>query len=293
MSWEQTKVEYFSHTDTSANDQTTNFSQKPIEIYYFINPFCQESWSLEPYLKKLAIEYGRYFTIRPLITKDFFTINKAHTPYVNTCHMKQLQFMIIQQAAESKKETLSPWNIALAIKAAELQGKNAGRKFLRKIQQALFLKDIQLYNRSLLYRCAKLAKLDVVEFKKDLFSATARRALLCDLKIAHEMNVQQAPTIVFINSLLDEQGIKVSGLYSYDIYTHVFMKTLKDDPVREDVPKLNDYIANNEIVTTEEVSIVYDWSLKKAENELKKLTLQQIVAMKKVNSQVIWTYTAT
>lgn len=290
MSFEHTKVKYFSQSDTSANDQNTNLSQKPIEIYYFINPLCQKSWSLEPYLKKLAIEYGRYFTLRPLITKDFFTANRADTSYINICPIKQIQFMTYQHI-EHKKESLSPRIIALAIKAAELQGKSAGRKFLQKLQHALLLKDIRLYDKSLLYRCAKLTKLDIAEFKKDLFSKTARKALLCDLKIAHEMDVKHAPTIVFMNSLLDEQGIKVPGLYSYDIYSHVFIKTLKDNPVREDAPLLYEYIAHQEMVTTEEISIVYDWSLKKAENELKKLALQQIVRMKKVDSTILWTYT--
>src|SRR5699024_360098 len=113
------------------------------------------------------------------------------------------------------------------IKAAELQGKSAGRKFLRKIQQALFLKNVDFTNVSFLYRCAQLSQLDVAEFKKDLNSAMAKKALLCDLKLASEMNVQHAPTTVFFNYFLDEQGIKVPGLYSYDIYTHVLIKTLK------------------------------------------------------------------
>ncbi|WP_258871641.1 DsbA family protein, partial [Halobacillus trueperi] len=34
--------------------------KRPIEIYVFIDPLCPECWSLEPFLKKLTIEYGRF-----------------------------------------------------------------------------------------------------------------------------------------------------------------------------------------------------------------------------------------
>lgn len=290
MSWEQTKVEYFSQSGTSANDQTINFEQKPIEIYYYIDPLCPKSWSLEPYLKKLAIQYGRYFTIRPIIAKRLFTMNKSFITEIDHLNEQKLCNNSVLQT-ENEYETLSPWTIALAIKAAELQGKSAGRTFLRKVQQALFLKDVHFSDVSLLYRCAKVANIDVAEFKKDLNSAMARKALLCDLRLANEMNVQQAPTIVFFNSLLDEQGIKVSGLYSYDIYTHVLIKTLKDNPIPDDVPELEVYIAKNEVVTTEEISIIYDWSLKKAENELKKLKLQQIVEKQQTKNNAVWKVT--
>jgi predicted DsbA family dithiol-disulfide isomerase len=42
--------------------------KKPVEIYLFIDPICPECWALEPILKKLQIEYGRYFSIKHVLS---------------------------------------------------------------------------------------------------------------------------------------------------------------------------------------------------------------------------------
>src|SRR5699024_11300230 len=107
------------------------------------------------------------------------------------------------------------------IKAAELQGKRAGRKFLRKVQEYLFLKKKDVSDEHVLIECAQEINLDLDEFSADLFSSTAKKALQCDLKLLEEMNVDYVPTIVFFNQLSNEDGIKISGLYPYDIYIQV------------------------------------------------------------------------
>jgi len=282
---EHTKVRSFSHSNTSENVQTSHGGKKPIEIYLYIDPLCPKSWEIQPYLRKLTVQFGQYFTIRPIITKHFFTLNKVFVKHVETIHqLHELQHEHIQSNHETEN-ILSPWTIALAIKAAELQGKNAGRLFLRKIQEAVFLNKNFIVNSEHFLECAELARLDIAEFKKDIHSTTAKKALRCDLKLANEMHVEQTPTIVLFNSLTDEEGIKLSGIHSYDIYTHILLKTLKMDVEPKNTPALIEYIQANEIITTKEISIVYDWSTKKATNELKKLQLQQIIEQEKTQSE--------
>ena len=51
---------------------------RPIELYVFIDPLCGDCWSLQPLLRKLQVEYERYFTLRIVIahfiTYDEFTM---------------------------------------------------------------------------------------------------------------------------------------------------------------------------------------------------------------------------
>jgi len=275
---EQTKICSFSHSNTSENNQKTFYGKKPIEIYLYIDPLCPKSWDIQPYLRKLTVQYGQYFTVRPVITKHFFTLNKVFIEHLDTIQKLHKQHMESEQKTD---KVLSPWTIALAIKAAELQGKKAGKLFLRKIQEAVFLDENFMVHSKHFLQCAELARLDITEFKKDIHSTTAKKALQCDLKLANEMHVEQTPTIVLFNSLTDEAGIKLSGIHTYDIYTHVLLKALKMDVQPKKTPSLMDYFLANEVVTTKEISIVYDWSIKKATNELKKLQLQQKIKEKK------------
>lgn len=70
MRWNQTGL-------SNGSQQTSvKVLPKPIEMYVFIDPLCPECWSLNPYLKKLTLEYGRFFTLIPIISSVFVSSSK-------------------------------------------------------------------------------------------------------------------------------------------------------------------------------------------------------------------------
>src|SRR5699024_1883269 len=98
----------------------------------------------------------------------------------------------------------SPCSVPLAVKAAELQGKRAGKKYLRQIQEYLFLSKKNISDDDVLIECAKKTNLDIEEFKNDLHSTSAKNALQCYLRLLKEMEVDYVPTIVFFNQLTND-----------------------------------------------------------------------------------------
>ena len=48
---------------------------RPIELYVFIDPLCEDCWSLQPILRKLQVEYERYFTLRIALHTSLPTMN--------------------------------------------------------------------------------------------------------------------------------------------------------------------------------------------------------------------------
>lgn len=259
-------------TSTSEKYSFFDFGQKPIEIYVFIDPLCPKCWSLEPYLKKLSIEYGRFFTIRPIISSPLRTLKKE-----------------IKKNDQKENHVSFPW-VGLAIKAAELQGNNAGRAFLRKIQVNFFLKNKDISDNAVLTHCATEANLDVQEFKKDIFSEAAKKAFQCDLKLKKEMDVEDTPTIVFFNHMTEDQGIKISGIHSYHIYVQIFSEMLQYRPIPAVKPPLKDFLAFYNIVSSQDVSVVYDWTAAETERKLKMLQLKQIAKKIPVKQNVFWKY---
>lgn len=272
-----------------------NLLNKPVELYVFIDPLCPKCWSMEPFIKKLVIEYGRFFKLRPVITGDLsrLNLNKIKEP---------------RELAETWEKTASctgmscdgdlwlenpvssPWLASLAIKAAELQGRKAGMKFLRKLQEFLFLDKQNISDEEVLIKCAKEARLDVDEFKRDLHSESARRALRCDLKITREMDVDQIPTIVLFNQMDDKDGLKITGLYTYDIYVEVLHEVLQEKPRPASKPDLEEFLKHYHFVATKEISVVYDWSLEKTEKEMKKMVLKQKAERVPVKYGTFWRY---
>ncbi|WP_077600937.1 ClpXP adapter SpxH family protein [Oceanobacillus sojae] len=264
------------------------YVQKPIEMYVFIDPLCSECWALEPYLKKLSVEYGRFFTIKHVISGQLTALNPNGLNKI-----KQKKPSGLASFSTSHEGIDYPWVPALAIKAAELQGKKAGKQFIRKIQETLFFNKQNICNEEILLKCAVDAALDLEEFQKDLFSETSKRALQCDLKLAREMEVDYTPTIVLFNQEVEDDGVKLSGLYPYDIYEFVLIEILQRTPIPSVKPSLINYLKLQQTVGTREVSVIYDWSIDQTEKELKKLQFQQIIERIPEKNESYWRYLGT
>ncbi|UOQ46509.1 DsbA family protein [Halobacillus salinarum] len=269
--------------------------KRPIEMYVFIDPLCPECWSLEPFLKKLIIEYGRFFTLRPIISGKLASLqqNRVEKPEKLKKvwdHTASRTGMCCDGDVWLENPISSPLLTALAVKAAELQGKKAGMRFLRKVQEFVFLEKQNVSDRDVLIDCANKSRLDVNEFKKDLQSEAAKRALQCDLKLTHEMEVETTPTLVIFNGSEDDAGLKITGLYSYEVYVKVLKEMLQKDPKPAVKPELIDFLSHYRFVANKEIAVVYDWTEQEAKKEMKKLVLRQQVREVPVKHGAFWEY---
>ncbi|KAB7705051.1 DsbA family protein [Bacillus aerolatus] len=268
--------------------------QKPLEIYMFVDPLCPECWALEPFIRKLHIEYGRYFRLKQVLTGSLATLNLQK----HKCEsISQKWDASAARSGMSCDGTLwidqpvsSPFLASIAIKAAELQGRRAGSRFLRKVQEVLFIGKQNISDLAVLTDCAKEAGLDKVEFLNDIHSSSAAKAFQCDLKISSEMEVEEAPTLVFFNENIEEEGIKITGLYSYDIYVQILEEMLEEIPEPQSPPSLEDFLKQFRFTATKEISEVYNWTENEVEREMKKLLLQRKVRKVPVKFGSIWEY---
>lgn len=233
-------------------------STKPIEIYAFIDPLCSSCFDLQPILRKLQVEYGQYFTLRIVLSTKLSNLNSF-------CKSDSINDNDFTHSSLP----------SIAIKAAELQGKRVGMRFLQKLQEQLFLDTKSVATYSSLISIAEQAQLDVQEFKSDIYSNEAKRAFQCDLYISREMNVHESPSIVFFNEHIEDEGLKVTGLYSYNVYEKVLSEMLDIELSRQEPPTLDELFLRYQRLSTNEVASIYGVTNYVAECELKKLMLLQ------------------
>ncbi|MBG9980898.1 DsbA family protein [Facklamia sp. DSM 111018] len=107
------------------------------------------------------------------------------------------------------------YRASLAFKAASMQGKKRGRRFLTDFQQKIQT-DLHLFDNDFIIDVAEEAKLDIDLFIDDLQSDYVRDLYLNDLKIAHSMGVKITPSLVIFDSMQDRDGIIVEGSFTYD-----------------------------------------------------------------------------
>lgn len=277
------------------SESCSKVDKKPIEIYIFIDPLCPECWALEPIIKKLQIEYGKYFSIRHVLSGRLATLNMGRKQRYET--IAELWEKTASRTGMSCDGNLwfenpvsSPYLASIAIKAAELQGKKKGIRFLRNLQEVLFLEKQNVSNFEVLKKCARTVELDVEEFVTDIHSETAARAFQCDLKITTEMDVQEIPTLVFFNANIEEEGIKITGYYPYEVYVQILEEMLSEKPQRSEPPSLESFMKHYKMVASKEVAVVYDITVNQAEKEMKKLVLKQKVEQIPAKYGLFWKY---
>ncbi|WP_416151242.1 ClpXP adapter SpxH family protein [Salipaludibacillus sp. HK11] len=278
----------------------TSQEKKPVEIYVFIDPLCPECWSLEPIIKKLLMEYSNYFTITTFIGNEIRTLNSIRGKKHKS---------LVQEMAQSYNETAcrtgmpcdgdvwlenimtTPYSAILAIKAAELQGKAIGSKYLRRVREALFLHKLNIAKEEVLMSCArKVSGMDVQEFSKDLHSEVATKSLQDDAKTTSEMDVESLPTLVFFNDDVNEPGLKVQGLYSYDVYVDIITEMIGKAPEKCPPMSIEQFIRFYSLVAEKEISVVFDKSMKDVHRDMKKLQIKQIVEEIQTKQGSLWRF---
>lgn len=246
-------------------------NSRPLELYVFIDPNCHDCWQLQPILRRLQIDYERYFTLRVILRTPLTSLNSACTPSIEQC--------------ETMQHPVFP---SIAIKAAEFQGKRAGFKFTSKLFEHLYLKNDNVSTFDMLLNIAESVNLDLDEFTKDFHSKNVHRALQIDLYMAQEMDVIEAPTFVFFNGNIEDEGLKVSGLYSYHIYEQIIEELLGQSIFPNPPPPLEELFKRFELLATNEIADIYQTSIPYVERELKKRVLQQSLERVTFNNTTMW-----
>ncbi|WP_420849659.1 ClpXP adapter SpxH family protein [Peribacillus tepidiphilus] len=284
-----------SFSDWFQTQLCSNSTKKPVEIYVFIDPLCPECWAMEPYLKKLQVQYGKYFSIKHVLSGKLANLNsKGSKSYEGIAEVWEKTASRTGMSCDGslwlQNPISTPYNASIAIKAAELQGRRLGIRFLRKLQELLFLEKQNISEMPVLTECARTVGLDVEEFLRDIHSHAAAKAFQCDLKITTEMEVTEIPTVVFFNQNIEDEGIKVTGVYPYEVYVTILEEILSETPTPSPLPPLETFIRYYTLVATKEIAVVYDMKESDVELEMKKLVLRQIVERIPAKYGTFWRY---
>ena len=250
-------------------------THKPVELYIFIDPLCPKAFAMKGILHKLQLQYEHYFTWRYVLSTELSALNSLTNRLKGCCSGDEL-------------DITHPVLPSIAIKAAELQGKRAGSRYLTKLQQYAALKTKNVNSHSTLLEIAEEVGLDMNEFAIDFGSKEAARAFQCDLYITREMDVDEVPSIVFFNECIEDEGLKVSGSYQYEVYEHILQEMIGEELVPQPIPTLEDVFKRYELLTTKEVAEIFSLDYAVAERELKKRMLQQKIERITKDDMTVW-----
>lgn len=248
---------------------------KPVELYIFIDPLCSQAYNLMTNIRKLQLQYGHYFTSRFVLSTQLSSLN-AVANRLKGCYEQNIV------------DLAHPVLPSIAIKAAELQGKRAGQRYLLKLQEYSLQHDININAHTTLLKIAEEVELDLEEFASDFGSKEAAKAFQCDLYITREMEVHEVPSIVFFNECIEDEGLSVNGTYDYEIYEHILYELVGQELIAKPLPPLEQLFNHFDVLTTKDVAVIYDLEYSIAERELKKRMLQQKVERVCCEQTTLW-----
>lgn len=248
---------------------------KPIELYIFIDPLCRKAFDMQAVIRKLQVEYGHYFTWRYVLSTELSSLN---------CFSQRTKGFMSGNELDINHPVLP----SIAVKAAELQGKRTGLRYLSKLQEYTILQSKNVNSYATLVEIAEEVQLDLTEFKADFGSKEAARAFQCDLYITREMEVDEVPSIVFFNECIEDEGLKVSGSYEYEVYECILAEMLDIEITPQPLPSIEDLFIRFHTLTTHEVAFMYSMTEQAVERELKKRMLQQKIERLQKDDVTLW-----
>jgi len=295
--------ELFRHPERLADDdipvplippKVVSNIRKPIQVLYFTDPVCSTCWIIQPLLRKLYLEYGRYLEIKYsmgglLPSWENYNRGQIKQPSDAAKHWEEVcqKYEIPLDGDVWYEDPLpSSYPPSIAFKAAQMQDTDKAILFLRRIKEMLFLEKKNIIKWEYLEMAAFETGLDSARLKRD-FEGRAQDLFRADLELASDLQVRVFPTLIFSNG--DDQLSRLAGYHPYSRYESIILKHIPGavkQPISQDPYELfNTFFS----MTDKEYAVILDLSPEEARNRLMGLFEEGIIEKHESKNGIIWT----
>jgi predicted DsbA family dithiol-disulfide isomerase len=166
-----------------------------VRVNYFTDPSCAWSWSTEPKLRHLMVEFGDSMSwsyVMGGLTRDFTSADDGGDAMfrwliTHWMDVSEKGGMPLDPRLWSEGPISSSYPACMAVKAASEQLDDGGYRMLRALREGLFCFRRKLDNTEALVEEARRAGLDVQRFRVDLGSHATVEAFGADLEAARDI----------------------------------------------------------------------------------------------------------
>lgn len=166
------------------------------ELYLFVNPLGRHCYVSEQELLKVIdmVSTNIDFHILPFHNQDLVE------SFMSQSGVKQANLQ------DRNKIFQAIYRASLAYKAASLQGKKVGRHYLMRMQESI-RGEINRFTTDLSLDLAQEVGLDIETFYQDIQSDFVKQLFFKDQKIAVDMKVHDAPSLVIFEYLSGDSQV--------------------------------------------------------------------------------------
>jgi predicted DsbA family dithiol-disulfide isomerase len=214
--------------------------KKPVQVLYFTDPVCSTCWVIQPLLRKLYLEYGKYLDIKYcmgglLPSWEGYDRGQIRKPSDAARHWEevcQLYDTPLDGDVWFEDPLSSSYPPSIAFKAAQMQDTDKAILFLRRIKEMLFLEKKNIIKWEFLEKAAFETGLDAARLKRD-FEGKAPGLFKADLELATDLGIKVFPTLIFSDG--NSRLLRVAGYHDYDKFENIVLRLLPN-AVKQAIP---------------------------------------------------------
>ncbi len=271
--------------------------QRKIKVIYYGDPICSTCWVNEPYIRKLSVEYNDYIDIEHRMggllesieafqrkTQSVFKPEELKNLWDTT---SQASGMNMDGDIWLERPIESSYPPSLAYYAAQKQGMAKALFFLRMLREMLFLKKKDISQEYVIKHAAKIAELDMIQFMHDFHSTEIRNKFKSDIQDKERWNIEQFPTLIFVNDIGEWEKIESDG--DYQDWEKALAK-LSQQPIQKQIATYDVLylLSQVDFLASKEIAVILSKSVKQVEQELEVLYLEGKVIKEVYSHSNFW-----
>ncbi|MCD6013496.1 MAG: hypothetical protein K0Q79_3358 [Flavipsychrobacter sp.] len=277
----------------SKEDYSAAGKNKLIQVLYFTDPICSTCWIIQPLLRKLSLEYGKYIHIEYrmgglLPSWDNYNKGKIRKPSDAAKHWEEVcvsHEMPLDGDIWEEDPLPSSYPPSIAFKAAQMQDTGKAILFLRRIKEMVFLEKKNIIRWPFLEKAAFEVGLDSARLLRD-FDGKAKEMFRDDLILADQLGVRSFPTLFFRNG--SDQQFAIRGFQPYQNFEDIVYKLIPGAEKEEINP--DPYYLFNQFptMTNKEFALLSNISKDEAGKLLNDLYMKGDIDKYESKNGVIW-----
>jgi 2-polyprenyl-6-methoxyphenol hydroxylase-like FAD-dependent oxidoreductase/predicted DsbA family dithiol-disulfide isomerase len=274
--------------------KATTPKQKRVHLLYFTDPVCSTCWIIQPQLRKLKIEYGKYFEIEYcmgglLPSWDNYSRGGISKPSDAASYWQKASEkyeMPIYPDIWVKDPLKSSYPPSIAFKAAQMQDTDKAIIFLRRINEMLFFENQNIVEKKLLKQAAYEAGLDAARLLRDI-EGKAQLLFEADLELVKELEIKVLPTFIFTDTYNHSKVLK--GFQEYEQFEQILIEFIPDAVKTASNGNIIDLFNKYPTLTTKEVSFLGNLDMQQTDENLQNLFAEGLLVKHAINKgDVIW-----
>ncbi len=266
---------------------------KLLKITYFTDPICSSCWVLQPILRKLQLEYGRYIEIDYhmgglLPSWEVYSDKRIKKPSDAADlweEIREKEKIPINGDIWMDDPLMSSYPPCIAFKAAQRQDKDKAVFFLRRLKEMLFMEKKNINNWGNLEKAALFCGLDAALLQKQM-NREGLDDFKKDLEFASKLDIHVFPTLIFQCKGLQNEMLK--GLKSYEIIEETILKFIPKAKKNINLPTPDELFKLYNNMTEKEFAFLLNLEQHKANEELLKLNAKGLISKVNVKEVEFW-----